>query len=109
MYPGRVGGIRPLARSGVIACSIAVLALVLAPASTLAAPMVVGSPIGTIPCGGNFNLVQSTSPAAVSYSVPAGVITQWSTTAGGYAGPVRLQVWRKTGYLTYSLVGASPL
>src|ERR1700687_5186513 len=97
MHPGRVGGIRLLARIGIIGSSIALLAVVLVPNMALAAPVTIGSPVGTVTCGGDFNLVQSTSPVGTSYAVPigGGVITQWSTQAGGYTAPVRLQVWRK--------------
>jgi hypothetical protein len=77
----------------------------------LAAPTVLGSAVGLYTCGGNYNLVQSTSPAGASYVVPVGggFITQWSTQAGGFATPLRLQVWRPLpGYLTFGLVGSSP-
>src|SRR3979409_1153105 len=103
MRPGRVGGFRPLARSGIIASLIAVLATLMSPSGALAAPIVIGSALGSYTCGGNFNTVQSTSPTGTSYAVPAaGFITSWSTQAGAFAGPVGLQVWRKaTGYMTF--------
>jgi len=109
MRPGKVGGVRPLARSGIIASFIAVLALVMSPSGALAAPVVIGSATGLYGCGGSFNMVQSTSPLGVSYAVPTGgaFITSWSTDAGPFIGPVGLQVWRKTAG-SFTLVGASP-
>src|ERR1700682_1199549 len=109
MRPGKVGGVRPLARSGIIASFIAVLALVMSPSGALAAPVVIGSATGLYGCCGSFNMVQSTSPLGVSYAVPTGgaFITSWSTDAGPFIGPVGLQGGRKTAG-SFTLVGASP-
>ena len=101
---------RPVARAGIVASSLALFAMVLSPHPALAAT-VIGSATGSVPCQGQFDVVQMTS--AVSYAVPAGggAITSWSTLADATnVGPVGLEVWRPTTtQFTYLLVGLSPL
>ena len=106
-----VGAFRPVARTGVIASSIALLAMVLSPNAALAAT-VIGSPAGTMTCAAGFDLVQVASATPGAYVVPAGggTITSWRTQGDAASlGPVGLQVWRPTSGLDYQLVGASPL
>jgi len=107
----RVGAFgRPAARAAIVASSLALFAMVLSPHPALAAT-VIGSATGSVPCQGQFDVVQMTS--AVSYAVPAGggAITSWSTLADATnVGPVGLEVWRPTTtQFTYLLVGLSPL
>jgi hypothetical protein len=118
MYSKGVGAFRPIARAGVIASSLALLAMVLSPSAALGATVittaVVGSPAGTMTCSAGtegFSLVQLTPPTPGAYVVQAdGTITSWRTQADALAiGPVGLQVWRLTTGQTYQLVGASPL
>src|ERR1700730_7405099 len=107
----RVGAFgRPAARAAIVASSLALFAMVLSPHPAFAAT-VIGSATGSVPCQGQFDVVQMTS--AVSYAVPAGggSITSWSTLADATnTGPVGLEVWRPTTtQFTYLLVGLSPL
>jgi hypothetical protein len=106
----RVGALRPVARAGIVASSLALIAMVLSPHPAFAAT-VIGSATGSVPCQAQFDVVQMTS--AVSYAIPAGggTITSWSTLADATnTGPVGLEVWRPTTtQFTYLLVGLSPL
>lgn len=110
-----VRAVRPAARAGLIASSIALLAMVFSPSAAVAATLVVGSATGTVTCAkgtAGFDLVQVTPPTTGVWAFPAvgGTITSWRTQADATSvGPVGLQVWRPTTGLTYQLVGASPL
>jgi hypothetical protein len=88
--------------------SVAAGALALAlPASTSAATEI-GATFdpGTSSCG-NF-LLQSVSPAADSYAVPAaGVITSWSYQASAEAGQLKLKVADPEGGNVFTVVGES--
>jgi len=110
MRLGNAGRFRPVARAGVIASSMALMAMVVSPNAAFAAT-VIGSATGAVTCGSGFDTVQVATSSG-TYVVPAGGgdITSWSTQAGPLAGPVGLQVWRPTiTAQTYQLVGASPL
>jgi hypothetical protein len=108
-----VGAFRPVARAGVIASSIALLAMVFSPSAAIAATTSLGATAGagSWTCAAGFDLVQISSTAP-NYTVPAGggTITSWSTLAdASMLGPVGLQVWKHTTGDSYQLVGASPL
>ncbi|MGH2989400.1 MAG: S1 family peptidase [Solirubrobacterales bacterium] len=62
-------------------------------------------------CGAARNNVQASAAAGVSYEVPAdGVITRWRHNGNpADAGSGRLQVWRRAGGTSYTLVGRSAL
>jgi hypothetical protein len=110
MRSRRVGGFRPVARAGVVASSLAMIATLLSASATIASTAI-GSAAGNITCSAGFDTVQ-VSWSSGTYAVPAGggPITSWSTQAGPLAGPVGLQVWRPTATAnSYQLVGASPL
>lgn len=111
MHSTRVRAFRPIARIGVVASSLALLAMLLLPNAAVAATTI-GSTAGTIGCNGGLDLVQtSTSATSPSYVVTAaGEITSWSTLTGPALGQIGLQVWHLTiAPATYQLVGASPL
>ena len=110
MLSRRVGGFRPVARAGLIASSLALIATVFSGSAAFASTAI-GSAAGNITCSAGFDTVQ-VSWASGTYAVPAGggTITSWSTQAGPLAGPVGLEIWRPTATaMTYQLVGASPL
>src|ERR1700736_58661 len=106
----RAAVFRPVARAGVLAAAISLSATLLT-SSAAAAATVIGSPVGTMQCGGPIDTVQMTS-TATSYAVPpgGGAITAWSTLAGADTGPAALLVWHPTTTTgTYTLVGESPV
>ena len=106
----RAAVFRPVARAGVLAAAIS-LSATLFTSTAAAAATVIGSPVGTIQCGGPIDTVQMTS-TLTSYAVPAGggAITAWSTLAGADTGPAALLVWHPTTAAgTYTLVGESPV
>lgn len=101
--------LRPAARIGVMASSLAVSAILLLSNVAFAATSI-GSAAGTLPCNTGFDIVQSSS-SGPSYTVPAGggSLTSWSTLAGpGDVGPARLEVWRLKSLGVYTLVGIGP-
>ncbi len=104
---------RPAARVGVIASSLALLAMLISPNAAFAATTI-GSAVGDVTC--NLPLLDSvqlsSSDPTISYTVPAGggVIDSWNAQSTGLTGRVGLQVWRRTTTTgTYLLVGASSL
>ncbi len=110
MIAVRAAATQPLARVLVIAITLALAAVMLISSSVRAAT-VIGSAVGSVPCGTGIDTVQTASGGA-SYAVPAGggTISAWSTQAGVDAGPAALLVWRPTATPgTYMLVGESPL
>ena len=102
---------RPAARVGVVASSIAALALLLFPNAAFASTQI-GSPQGNSWCQQTpFDSVQLVSSGS-SYAVPSGgsSITSWSFQSTIYdSGFAALEVWRPTAPPTYTLVGLSPL
>jgi len=105
--------LRPAARVGVIASSLALLAMLISPNPTFAATTI-GSAVGDVTC--NLQVLDSvqlsSSDPTISYKVPAGggVIDSWSAQSTGQTGLVGLEVWRPTATAgTYLLVGASQL
>lgn len=110
MLAVRAAAIQPFARVIVIAMTLAFTAVILISSSAHAAT-VIGSAVGTVPCGTGIDTVQLAS-TGTAYAVPAGggTITAWSTRAGVHAGPAALLVWRSTATPgTYTLVGESAL
>ena len=115
----RAVAFRPFARSGVIASSLAILAVIMLPNAAFAATTTFGSALTPdVGCFGRLDTVQmSAHTGGPTYTVPAGggSITAWNTTSAVGSGPAGLQVWRLTapatpGVLaTYTLVGTSSL
>lgn len=105
----RAAAKQPFARVLVLAMTLALAAVILISGSVRAAT-VIGSAVGSVPCGTGIDTVQTASGGA-SYAVPAGgTVSAWSTQAGVDAGPAALLVWRPTATPgTYMLVGESPL
>ena len=105
---GRRVTLRPAARVGTIAASLAAAATLLLPNAVLAAT-VIGSAQGTFYCYNLGDYVQTSSSGAL-YVVPADgtSITSWSVLAGADTGPVALTVWSATAPPSYTLVGLSP-
>jgi hypothetical protein len=118
MSSQRVVAFRPVARVGLIASSLALLAMLLSPTPTLAATTLgtTGDLIDVVCFNPSQDSVQlSSADPAVSYTVAAaGNITSWNTQSIGLPGLVGLQVWRLSAPATqtspafYMLVGASP-
>jgi hypothetical protein len=106
-------GFRAAARLGVVAASLALLAMLISPSGALAATTL-GSATANTTCNlpGLDSVQLSSSDPTISYVVPAGggSITSWNSQSLGFTGLVGLQVWRTTATAgTYQLVGASPL
>jgi hypothetical protein len=104
---------RPAARVGVVAASLALLAIVISPSAAFADANL-GSATANTTCSlpGLDSVQLSSSDPTISYVVPAGggSITSWNSQSLGFTGLVGLQVWRPTTTAgTYQLVGASPL
>lgn len=104
---------RPAARVGVVAASLALLAIAISPSAAFADANL-GSAAANTTCSlpGLDSVQLSSSDPTISYVVPAGggSITSWNSQSLGLTGLVGLQVWRPTTTAgTYQLVGASPL
>jgi hypothetical protein len=122
MHSGKVGGFRPVARAGVVASSIALLAMRFSPNAVLAAIIPLGTAAPIVAGEGDcsslaIDYVQAASVANNYVVSQAGTITSWntfsgpSTAAAPTTGPVGLQVWRPAPPpappWTYSLVGST--
>lgn len=96
MSSKRAGAFRPAARVGVLASSLALLAMLVSPNPALAATAI-GAPAGdpiTAVCSLSVDAVQASSNGNL-YTVPSdGFITSWSSQAAGLTGMVGLEVWR---------------
>ena len=100
--------LRPAARIGITATSLAAAGILLLSNVAFAATSI-GSAAGAIPCNPGFDIVQSSS-GGPSYTVPAGggSIMSWSTLAGPLdVGPAKFEVWRVKSPGLYTLVGIS--
>ncbi len=96
---------RPAARIGVVATSLAAVAVLLFPNVAFASTQTIGSVLGNTPnpcaLGSGADSVQATTSIGASYAVPAGgtSITSWNVSDQAKStgsGPVALEVWRPT-------------
>ena len=102
--------LRPAARIGIVASSLAAAAILLLPNVAFAVDTPFGSATGAVTCEAGFDIIQTASTGSI-YTVPpgGGVITSWSTLAGNvnFPGPLQLEVWRLTTPGTYTLAAIS--